>query len=198
MSMEFYFDILCCEYEATNSLKDIERHTIDYLYHIANTSITIGDAFMQYLCSNLESRVSAASNLTARGSSFIRDIKQLYDLMCALLKFPDTAIYEDERTSVALKLMAYIENSGIQSRREMYCRYVQYLVDIHIGLKNYVEAAMAQLIHLKQYSWSSKLVDALAKYPAETEMLRKERLFTETIKLFDDGEACIVLVYSFL
>ena len=49
------------------------------------------------------------------------------------------AVYEDDRTSVALRLMDYIAKSGLQSRRDMYCRYVQYLVDLHVGLKNHVE-----------------------------------------------------------
>ena len=36
-------------------------------------------------------------------------MQHLYSLMCALLKFPDTATFEDERTAVALHLMEYLE-----------------------------------------------------------------------------------------
>ena len=189
MAMDFYFDLICSEYEATGSLKDIERHTIDYLYHIANTSITVGDAFVEYLLLSLKDKMALVPAMSDFGLDFVRDVKQLYELMCALLKFPDTAVYEDDRTTVALTLMDYIAKSGIHTRREMYCRYVKYLVDLHVGLKNYVEAGMTQLIHLRQYQWSSKQVDILANYPAEAEQARKERIYLETLKLFDDGEA---------
>jgi hypothetical protein len=56
--------------------------------------------------------------------------------MASLLRFHDTALIEDERTDVALKLMQYLETSG-HVRKEMYTRYAH--VDLHLGLKNYVD-----------------------------------------------------------
>jgi hypothetical protein len=38
----------------------------------------------------------------------------------------------------------------------MYCRYVQTLVDLHVGLKNHVEAAMTTLQLIEMYDWNSK------------------------------------------
>lgn len=42
---------------------------------------------------------------------------------------------------------------GHRTRREMYCRYVQTLVDLHCGLKNHVEAGVAMLQHIAMYQW---------------------------------------------
>jgi len=122
---------------------------------------------------------------------------QMYELMSSLLKFPGTEIYEDERTSVALKLMNYLEETG-HVRKEMMSRYVQYLVDLHLGLGNFVEgkciadmwqcdrlftgyvrgvapsaAGMTQLYQIKILDWSDAMLDAQGSMPSEPERARK-------------------------
>eukprot|EP00455_Lapot_gusevi_P001214 TRINITY_DN1049_c0_g1_i6.p1 TRINITY_DN1049_c0_g1~~TRINITY_DN1049_c0_g1_i6.p1 ORF type:complete len:893 (+),score=284.43 TRINITY_DN1049_c0_g1_i6:184-2679(+) len=188
LATDIYFDLLSREFLLTHSFKDIERHTIDYLYNLAHSPQNVGDTFIAYLLQTLEPKLNAITELAQPGTAYLRDIKQLYDLMCALLKFPDTAVYEDERTSVALRLMEYIEKSG-HMRREMYCRYVKILVDLHVSLKSYIEAGMTQLQQIPLYSWNNNPVEALSEYPAETESTRKERLYYEALKFFDEGEA---------
>lgn len=121
LSLDLYFDMLRREYSQSGAFKNIERYTIDYLYHLANGSQAAGNEFTDYLTKHVEMKLaeqqqqqqssqgSDVASLQSAGLSLIAEVKQLYSLMCALLKFPDTALYEDERTAVALHLMDYLE-----------------------------------------------------------------------------------------
>jgi hypothetical protein len=121
--------------------------------------------------------------------------------MAALLKFPDTALYEDERTTVALKLMTYLESSG-HVRKEMYTRYVQYLVDLHAGLKNYVEAGVTQMYQIRALEFSDEILSKTHVYPEEKERDRREKLYRSAIEYFKQGEDCmrlpLVIALSFI
>ena len=65
-----------------------------------------------------------------------------------------------------------MEESG-HVRKEMASRYVQYLVDLHVGLGNFVEAGMAQLYQLKMLEWTDGEVESQGLIPAESERARK-------------------------
>lgn len=176
------------EFSVTGEFSEVERHTIDALYEIANVSQDAGDKFMAHLYPTMKNRLSADGKLAEKGVEFLKHVHKMYELMSSLLKFPDTAIYEDERTSVALKLMNYLEESG-HVRKEMATRYVQYLVDLHISLGNDIEAGMTQLYQIKVLDWSDNALEAHGNMPAETERARKERLFVSAIGNFVRGEA---------
>jgi len=55
----------------------------------------------------------------------------------------------------------------------MASRYVQYLVDLHVGLGNFVEAGMAQLYQLKLLEWTDGEVESQGIIPAEPERIGK-------------------------
>jgi len=187
LALDMYYDMVSTEFLETNEFSEVERSTIDALYNIANISQEAGDKFMELLYSTMKERLSKDAKLSDRGVNFLKHVAKMYELMSSLLKFPDTAIYEDERTSVALKLMNYLEESG-HVRKDMASRYVQYLVDLHTGLGNYVEAGMAQLSQLKMLEWKEENVESSGGVPAEPERVRKERIFKSTIGSFVQGE----------
>jgi hypothetical protein len=172
VALDLYFDLLAREFQSTGSFKDTERHTIVFFYDYiaANHSAAAQhgsehDQFLPFLVEQLETKFRAATDLAAAGAIYLRDVQQLYDLMSSLLKFPETALYEDERTATALHLMDYLEKrGGLTTRREMYCRYVQNLIDLHVGLKNHTEAGMTTLQHIRMYEWDAvSMVDALVR-----------------------------------
>jgi hypothetical protein len=63
---------------------------------------------------NAKKGITHPTALNAAGLAMLGEIRELYHLMCALLKFPDTALYEDERTAVALRLMDYLQKKVCQ------------------------------------------------------------------------------------
>ncbi len=70
----------------------------------------------------------------------------------------------------------------------MYTRYVQYLVDLHASLKNYVEAGVTQMLQIKMLEWTDEPLEAFANYPKELERSRRERLYKSAIHFFVQGE----------
>jgi hypothetical protein len=107
----------------------------------------------------------------------------MYGLMSSFVNFPHTALYEDERTSVALRLIKYLEQSG-HVREEMQTRYIQYLVDLHESLGNFIEAGVTQLSQITLLKWSKTPTAAYGSFPAECQAERKERLYRSAINFF--------------
>lgn len=186
-ALDIYFDMCIFDYSRSKDFALVERHTIDSLYNMANVSQEHGRRFMSIWSESIQARFDAHAEMKAAGNEYLRHIGKMYELMSSLLKFPDTALYEDERTLVAIKLMNYLESSG-HVRKEMYARYVQYLVDLHVGLKNFVEAGVTQLLQINMHKWSDELVGAAGSYPEERERDRKERLYRSAISFFVQGE----------
>ena len=65
----------------------------------------------------------------------------LFDIryLVQLKKLPNTASFEDERTSATLKLLEYLDSSG---KSELYNRYIHDLALLHRGLKNNTEVGL--------------------------------------------------------
>ena len=61
-------------------------------------------------------------------------------------------------------------------------RYVHFLTDLHVSLKNSAEAAHAEMLHIDVLDWSSNTIlpavknGAVVIYPQETSSKRLERL----------------------
>ncbi len=82
------------------------------MYLFFNVPLAFGRifAFLMNLCFISLSHPTAIRPPAAiKGAELLAEMQHLYSLMCALLKFPDTATFEDERTAVALHLMEYLE-----------------------------------------------------------------------------------------
>ena len=182
--------------QAGDAFTQVERHTIDALYSLANLNQDAGRRIMELLYSTVSARFEEytgpqSDQIKKEGQEFLMHIARMYELMSSLLKFPDTPLFEDERTSVALKLMHYLESSG-HVRKDMYLRYTMYLVDLHVGLKNFTEAGCTSVQALRMLEWSetplASLESSLTKYPSELERERKEKLYAGAIGYFKAGE----------
>jgi len=191
MCMDVFYSMIVTEYHATKKLNKVERYTIEGLSQIIHDSQGRGEAFYKMLDKDLRERFKEdPENEKAPGLVFLGHVSHLFGLMASLLKFPTTAIYEDERNRMALALMEYLskpdENGNI--RREMYFRYVQYLVDLHAEIKNYQEAGITQLLEVDMLEWSDDIVEARGEFPREMERERKERLYQNANSFFTSGQ----------
>jgi hypothetical protein len=196
-ALDLYYDLLQHEYALHRAklssraeyFNVTERHTIDALYNLANLNQEQGKNFMKLIHSSVTSRLNSSSEADFRSATleFLSHIERMFSLMSSLLNFPDTALFEDERSTIALQLINYLESSG-HVRKEMYTRYVQYLVDLHCGLKNCVEAGYSQLQQLRMLDWSEEILSKFNNYSEEPERTRKEQMYFNAIKLFEEGE----------
>lgn len=88
-----------------------------------------------------------------------------------------------------LRLMEFLRD---MQKEEIFVRYVHQLADLQAGARNYTEAGLALRLHADLYGWDPiKNTPALAdpEYPSQSQFERKERIYFDMIKYFEDGEA---------
>ncbi|TDZ27951.1 Dedicator of cytokinesis protein 1 [Colletotrichum spinosum] len=121
----------------------------------------------------------------------------LRDLMGAVDEFLDllVAVHSSDNSSEAshlinrLRLMEFLRD---MQKEEIFIRYVHQLAALQCEARNHCEAGLALRLHADLYDWDpTKQVLALddPEFPTQTHFERKERIFFEMIKHFEDGEA---------
>ena len=115
----------------------------------------------------------------------ISTIDELLELLAAVHS-PD--ITESLRIMNTLQLMSFFKN---MQKEGIFIRYVHHLAEVQAGLHNKTEAGLALRLHAELYTWDSAIVKPLMdpKYPEQSSFDRKERLYFEMIKYFEEGEA---------
>lgn len=117
--------------------------------------------------------------------NMITVVDELLDLLSAV---HSTDITEAFRIMHTLQLMDFLKD---MQKQDVYIRYVHQLADIQIGLHNNAEAGLAIRLHADLYAWNSSLVSPLTdpKFPQQTSFERKEQLYFEMIKYYEEGAA---------
>ena len=87
-----------------------------------------------------------------------------------------------------LRLMSFLKDIN---KENIFIRYVHQLADVQAKLKNETEAGLALQLHADLYAWRSAVVGPLTdpEYPEQSSFERKEHLYFEMIKHFEEGEA---------
>ena len=111
---------------------------------------------------------------------------ELLDLLVAVHSAGTTEAFRIMNT---LRLMDFLK--GMQ-KEDIYIRYVHQLADIQAHSRNATEAGLALRLHADLYSWDiTQNVEALTSpaYPKQSSFDRKESLYFEMIKFFEEGSA---------
>jgi hypothetical protein len=88
-----------------------------------------------------------------------------------------------------LRLMEFLRD---MQKEEIFVRYVHQLANLQSETRNHTEAGLALRLHADLYEWDpSQQALALAdpEYPAQTQFERKERIYFDMIKHFEEGES---------
>ena len=88
-----------------------------------------------------------------------------------------------------LRLMEFLRD---MQKEEIFIRYVHQLADLQAEARNHAEAGLALRLHAELYDWEpTKITPALSdpEFPAQSHFERRERIYFEMIKHFEDGEA---------
>lgn len=86
-----------------------------------------------------------------------------------------------------LHLMEFLKD---MQKEDIYIRYVHQLVDLQADAQNFTEAGLALRLHAELYEWDPiMVVEALVDppFPAQTSFERKEQLYFQMIKYYEDG-----------
>ncbi|CUS08993.1 unnamed protein product [Tuber aestivum] len=124
--------------------------------------------------------------LTVKVRDLLHTIDRFLDLLVAV---HNTPLGEAYRIMDTLRLMEFLKD---MRKEDMFIRYVHQLVSVQLKSQNYVEAGLSLQLHADLYSWdTTEKVSALIDppFPGQTAFERREALFLEMIKLFEDGKS---------
>jgi hypothetical protein len=88
-----------------------------------------------------------------------------------------------------LRLMEFLRD---MQKEEIFVRYVHQLATLQADARNHAEAGLALRLHADLYDWDpTKITPALSDpvFPSQSHFDRKEKIYFEMIKHFEDGEA---------
>ncbi|AEO71800.1 uncharacterized protein THITE_2124636 [Thermothielavioides terrestris NRRL 8126] len=88
-----------------------------------------------------------------------------------------------------LRLMEFLRD---MQKEEIFIRYVHQLANLQAEARNHAEAGLALRLHADLYDWDPlRTTPALQdpEFPAQSHFERKERIYFDMIKHFEDGEA---------
>jgi hypothetical protein len=121
----------------------------------------------------------------------------LRDLVATIDEFLDllVAVHSRDVTGEAshlmhrLRLMDFLRD---MQKEEIFIRYVQQLATLQADARNFTEAGLALHLHADLYEWDpTRMLPASSdpNFPAQSQFERKERIYFDMIKYFEDGEA---------
>jgi hypothetical protein len=88
-----------------------------------------------------------------------------------------------------LRLMEFLRD---MQKEEIFIRYVHQLANLQADARNHAEAGLALRLHADVYDWDPlRTTPALQdpEFPAQSHFERKERIYFDMIKHFEEGEA---------
>ncbi|KAI0517322.1 SH3 domain-containing protein [Xylaria bambusicola] len=121
----------------------------------------------------------------------IRELIDTLDVFLDLLVAAHTGDINGEASSLMnrLELMEFLRD---MHKEDIFIRYVHHLATLQRGIGYHTEAGLALRLHADLYDWDpTTLTPALPEppFPEQSHFERKEHLYFEMIKHFEDGEA---------
>jgi dedicator of cytokinesis protein 3 len=121
----------------------------------------------------------------------------LKELIATIDEFLDllVAVHSSDVTGEAshmihrLRLMGFLRD---MQKEEIFIRYVHQLADLQSNARNPTEAGLALRLHADLYEWDpTTILPPLdePEFPAQSHFDRKERIYFDIIKHFEEGEA---------
>ena len=182
--------MIISEWSLNEDLSVIQAEMID-CFEILFKSKNIGESLVQKMFVNelldmFESLARAPGDPMWQAiKDVISTIDELLELLAAVHS-PD--ITESLRIMNTLQLMNFLKD---MQKEHIFIRYVHQLAEVQARLDNKTEAGLALRLHADLYTWESTSVKSLTEpaFPEQSSFDRKERLYFEMIKYFEEGEA---------
>ncbi|KAI1354354.1 SH3 domain-containing protein [Xylaria sp. FL0043] len=123
--------------------------------------------------------------------SALRELITTLDVFLDLLVAVHSGDVSGEASNLMnrLELMEFLRD---MHKEDIFIRYVHQLATLQRGIGNHTEAGLALRLHADLYDWDpATLTPALSEpsFPEQSHFERKEQIFFEMIKHFEDGEA---------
>ncbi|KAL8921894.1 MAG: hypothetical protein Q9208_005498 [Pyrenodesmia sp. 3 TL-2023] len=191
--------MIVSEWTLSEDLSVIEAEMIDCLDHSFKAKHLSESSTQKTFISELLELFGNLARMPGDGlwqaiKSLLSTVDDLLDLLASV---HSREISETVRIMHTLQLMDYLRD---MQKEAIFIRYVHQLAEVQSQLQNHTEAGLALRLHANLYGWSSVAVAALTDPPfaEQTSFERKERLYFEMIKHFEEGAAwdCALASYK--
>ena len=190
--------MIVSEWTLSEDLSVIEAETIscidDMFKSKAVSEGVLQKVFLNELLETFESSSRPpGDSLWLAVKRLVSTIDELLDLLVAAY-CPDGS--EPFRITQTLQLMDFLRD---MQKVDMYIRYVHQLADMQAQAHNHAEAGLALRLHADIYEWNMTMLEPLADpmFPEQSSFERKEQLYFEMIKYFEQGSAWNLALESY-
>lgn len=192
MAVEVLQTMIVSEWTLSEDLSVIQTEVIDCLDLYFKSKPLTESILQKLFVSELLERFEPLSQITDEPL-----YQALRELMGTVDEFLDllVAVHSGDGSGEAshlinrLRLMEFLRD---MQKEEIFVRYVHQLALLQAEARNHAEAGLALRLHADLYEWDPvRTLPALAdpEYPAQSQFERKERIYFDMIKHFEDGEA---------
>ncbi|RFU81310.1 hypothetical protein TARUN_884 [Trichoderma arundinaceum] len=193
MAVEVLQTMIVSEWTLSEDLSVIQTELIDSLdtYFKSNplTESILQKLFIVELLERFQPLSEAAEEpLYAALRELVGTLDEFLDLLVAVHSGGDGS-GEASNIINRLRLMEFLRD---MQKEEIFIRYVHQLAKLQAESRNHTEAGLALRLHADLYEWDPiGHVPALAEpaFPAQSPFERKERIYFDMIKYFEDGES---------
>ncbi|KAJ2973082.1 hypothetical protein NQ176_g6802 [Zarea fungicola] len=192
MAVEVLQSMIVSEWTLSEDLLVIQTEMVDCLDTYFKTKPLTEAVLQKLFLGELMERF-----VTLSGSGEEPLTEALQDLTGTLDEFLDllVAVHSGENGGGAsdiinrLRLMEFLRD---MQKEEIFVRYVHQLANLQAESRNHAEAGLALRLHAELYEWDpNRQTPAMndPAYPAQTHFERKERIYFDMIKHFEEGES---------
>lgn len=192
MAVEVLQTMIVSEWTLSEDLSVVQTEMIDCLDNYFKTKPLTESVLQKLFLGELLERFEALSLIPDEPL-----FAALLELTGTLDEFLDllVAVHSGDGGSGAsdiinrLRLMEFLRD---MQKEEIFVRYVHQLANLQSETRNHTEAGLALRLHADLYEWDpNQQTSALAdpEYPAQTHFERKERIYFDMIKHFEEGES---------
>ncbi|KAF7544942.1 hypothetical protein G7Z17_g9550 [Cylindrodendrum hubeiense] len=192
MAVEVLQTMIVSEWTLSEDLSVIQTETIDCLDVFFKekplTESILQKLFIGELLTRFEPLADIPDEpLYTAVRELIGTFDEFLDLLVAVHSSDD--IGEATHLINRLRLMEFLRD---MQKEEIFVRYVHQLADLQAESKNHAEAGLALRLHADLYEWdpvSHTPALPAPSFPAQTQFERKERIYFDMIKHFEEGES---------
>lgn len=188
VAVEVLWSLIASEWQLNEDLSMIEAEIIaslDALYKSKQLSeSSMCKLFVPELFDTFE---GAGLHSDSKFSDAVRNLLATIDELIELLTTTYTGDAAESMNT--LRLMEFMKDVD---KEDIFVRYVHDLAHSHASAGNHAEAGLALKFHADLYDWEvSRIVPALQNpsFPVQTSFERKELLFCQMIRHFEEGKA---------
>lgn len=192
MAVEVLQTMVVSEWTLSEDLSVIQTEMIDYLDMFFQdktmTESILQKLFIRELLDRFESLSQVEGEpLYTAVKDLVGTVEEFLDLLVAV--HSGDVAGEASNLINRLRLMEFLRD---MQKEEIFIRYVHQLATLQAEARNHTEAGLALRLHAELYNWDpTKRVPALHNpdLPEQSHFERKERIYFDMIRHFEDGEA---------